>query len=140
MALDRGTKIYAGVLLAVALGLVALALYEPPLVRDLNHRLETDPQLAGFPYPFRVLRVENGVATMTTPRNRAVPVARVLGKLFPEVAGADPASPRFQAFQEKLASAQKRAMAMVMKDPQVKRVQWELDRDWLMRHGIPTSP
>ncbi|WP_456405244.1 glutamate-ammonia-ligase adenylyltransferase [Thiolapillus sp.] len=141
--LDRGTKIYAAVLLAAALGLLFLALYESPQVARLNDLLEADEQVGSFPYRFRVLRVSNGVATMSTPRSSAVPVAQVLDKIFPGLGNSDPASPLFQELQEQLASAQKRAKAIVLKTPEIKRVQWELDRDWLMQHGIslpPTTP
>ncbi len=136
--LDRGTKIYAGVLLTAVLVLIAIALYEPPIVSDLNDRLEADQQVGSFPYPFRVRRVSNGVAIMSTPRSSAVPVAQVLDKIFPGLGNSDPASPLFQELQEQLASTQKRAKAIVLKNPEIRQVQWELDRDWLMQHGIPS--
>ena len=138
--LDRGTKIYAAVLGAVALALTFLALYTPPQVGHLNGRLEADEQVGSFPYPFRVLRVSNGVAVMSTPRSSAVPVAQVLDKIFPGLGNSDPASPLFRELQDKLASTQKRAKAIVLKDPEIKRVQWELDRDWLSAHGITLPP
>jgi hypothetical protein len=140
--LDRGTKIYAAVLLTVVLVLIAVALYEPPIVSDLNDRLEADEQVGNFPYTFRVLRVSNGVAVMSTPRSSAVPVAQVLDKIFPGLGNSDPASPLFQELQDKLATTQKRAKAIVLNNPDIKRVQWELDRDWLMSHGVqlPASP
>ena len=138
--LDRGTKIYAAVLGAVVLVLIFLALYTPPQVAHLNGRLEADEQVGGFPYPFRVLRVSNGVAVMSTPRSSAVPVAQVLDKIFPGLGNSDPASPLFRELQDKLAGTQKRAKAIVLKDPEIKRVQWELDRDWLSAHGITLPP
>jgi len=134
--LDRGTKIYAAVLGAIVLGLVFLALYEPPIVANLNDRLEADEQVGSFPYAFRVLRIDNGTAVMSTPRSSAVPVAQVLDKIFPGLGNADPASPLFQELQEQLATVQKRAKAIVLEDPDIKRVQWELDRDWLSTYGI----
>jgi hypothetical protein len=136
MPLDRGTRIYAGFLLAVVVGLVALALYQPAKVRELNQRLANDPLVSGFPYPFHVLRVENGVAVMSTPRSSLVPVAEVLGRLFPEVANASPDSPQFQEHQSQLAKVQKHAKALVLQDPDIHDVRWELDRDWLLQHGI----
>ncbi len=138
--LDRGTKIYAAVLLTLVLVLIAVALYEPPIVSDLNDKLEADEQVSSFPYAFRVIRVDNGVAVMSTPRSSAVPVARVLDKIFPGVGNSDPASPLFQELQEQLATTQKHAKAIVLENPDIKRVQWELDRDWLMQHGITLPP
>lgn len=138
--LDRGTKIYAAVLLTVVLTLIAVALYEPPIVSDLNDRLAADGQVGSFSYPFRVQRVSNGVAIMSTPRSSAVPVAQVLDKIFPSLGNSDPASPLFQELQNKLASTQKHAKAIVLKNPDIKQVQWELDRDWLSQHGISIPP
>ncbi len=134
--LDRGTKVYAALLGTLVLGLIFLALYEPPQVSRLNDRLEADEQIGSFPYAFRVLRISNGIAVMSTPRSSAVPVARVLDKIFPGVGNSAPDSPLFQEMQAKLADTQKQAKAIVMEDPEIKRVQWELDRDWLMQQGI----
>jgi len=136
MPLDRATRNYAIFLLALAAGLIALALYEPPVVRELNEKLEQDPLVSAFPYDFRVLRVEQGTAFMSTPRSPAVPVERVLGILFPDIAGQPGDSSAFQEAQKRLARAQTRALDLVLEDPRVKRVQWQLDRNWLMQHGI----
>lgn len=135
--LDRGTKIYAMALGTLVLVLIFLALYTPPQVAHLNDRLEADEQVGGFPYPFRVLRVENGMAVMSTPRSSAVPVAQVLDKIFPGLGNSDPASPLFRELQDRLASTQKRAKAIVLENPEIKGVRWELDRNWLMSHGLP---
>jgi len=139
MPLDRGTRNYALFLLALVVGLTALALYQPPVVRELNAKLESDPEVSAFPYPFRVLRVEGRTAIMSTPRSSAVPVARVLGLLFPEVAGLADDAPAFRAAQERLAQVQKRAARLVTDDPRIQGVRWQLDRDWLVQHGLPPN-
>ncbi|HDK38488.1 MAG TPA: glutamate-ammonia-ligase adenylyltransferase [Thiolapillus brandeum] len=138
--MDRGTKIYAAVLGVLMLGLLFLVLYESPKVSSLNDRLQADEQIKNFPYTFRVLRVEQGVAIMSTPRSSAVPVAKVLDKIFPGLGNSDPASPLFQELQEQLAHTQKRARELILKDPDIKQVQWELDRDWLIQHGVSLPP
>lgn len=138
--LDKGTRIYAAILGAIVLGLIFLALYEPPIVSDLNDRLEADEHVGNFPYAFRVMRVDNGVAVMSTPRSSAVPVAQVLDKIFPGLGNSDPASPLFQELQAQLATTQKRARTIVLENPEIRRVRWQLDRDWLTQHGIPLPP
>lgn len=57
--LDRGTKIYAAVLVSVVLIFTAAVLYEPPKLRDMNRMLAEDALLSAYPYPFRVLRIDN---------------------------------------------------------------------------------
>ncbi len=138
--MDRGTRNYAIFLALLVSGLLFVALYEDPKVSSLNDLLEQDPQVASFPYSFRVLRVANGVATMSTPRSSRVPVARVLGILFPSVAGKSEASAAYQKAQKRLATVQTRARDMVLQDPEIHRVSWELDRDWLARHGVQIAP
>lgn len=138
--LDKGTRNYALFLLALLVLWVAWALYEDPKVSELNQRLEADPLVSAFPYRFRVLRVENGIATMSTPRSSAVPVARVLGILFPNVAGKAETSEAYMRAQQRLAKVQTRARDRVLDDPEIKSVSWELDRAWLSRHGIQMAP
>jgi len=101
--MDRGTRnylLFIGILVA---GLLVLFLYEDPRVGELNDRLEQDPEVADFPYPFRVLEVDHGVATLSSPRSTEVPVEQVLGLLFPIVAGRSADSPEFQQAQRSLA-------------------------------------
>ncbi len=134
--LDRGTTIYALVLATIVLGFTFLALYEPPEVRHLNALLEMDMELEVFPYQFRVVTVSHGIATMHSPRSVEVPVARVMGILYPHLAGRSADSPEFQQAQLELARIQKRAKKLVISDPSIKRIQWKLDRSWITNHGI----
>ena len=140
MTLDRGTRIYALFLLALILGLLFLALYQPPKVRELNRLLSSDPALSSFPYPFRVLHVEGSTAVMGTPRSPGMPVQQVLPLLFPETAGRSTDSPAFQEAQKRLAKMQARARRLVAQDPEIDKVRWELDRDWLAQHGLQPPP
>ena len=41
--------------------------------------------------------------------------------------------------QQELAEIQKRARAIVMASGKVKGVRWELDKNWLTRHGVQFS-
>jgi hypothetical protein len=138
--LDRATKIYAAVLLAGVAALLFSIFYENPQVARLNDLLEADPQVSAFPYPFHVVRLEDGTAVMSTPRNTSMPVYRVLGVLFPGLAGQHPDDPDFQAAQKRLAQTQKRARKLVIDQPEVKAVRWELDRQWLFEHGLLSTP
>lgn len=135
--LDRGTKIYAAVLAAIVLAFAAAVLYEPPKLRDLNRVLAADPQLAAYPYPFRVLRVDGGTAVLGSPRSAEVPVRRVLGVLEPAVAGLADEDPAYLAAQQRLADTQDHARERVLADPAINTVRWELDADWLRAQGIP---
>ena len=134
--MDRGTKIYAVILATITLALAIVFLYESPKVSELNDRLESIAIIDEFPYRFKVLRINNGTAVMSSPRSTEVPVSKILGILFPHVKGKSTQSPEFQKAQKELARVQILASETVMADDEVKRVSWELDRSWLLQHGI----
>ncbi len=134
--MDRGTKIY-GIFLAIfTLALGITFFYESPKTSELNNRLESISIIDEFPYQFKVLRINNGTAVMSSPRSTDVPVSRILGILFPEVKGKSTQSPEFQKAQKALAKVQILARETVISDAEIKTVSWELDRSWLLNNGI----
>lgn len=137
--MDRFTRNYLIILAVIGFVVLVLALYEDPLVSDLNALLEDDKEVASYPYQFRVLRLKNGIATMSTPRSTAFPVYRALGILYPHLAGRSQDDPDLMKAQQELARIQKRAQAIVMESPSVNSVRWELDKNWLARHGVQTG-
>jgi hypothetical protein len=109
-----------------------------PKVAALNDAIKRNgsPALRDYPYQFRVLRLESGVATMTTPRSPQVPVYRMIRAIDPSVNPTNPNDPDFVAAEKVLASLQFEARKIVLSQPGVTSVKWELDRNWLIDHGI----
>ena len=109
-----------------------------PKVDALNEAIKQNGSraLKEYPYQFRVLRLEGGVATMTTPRSPQVPVYRMIRAIDPTVNPRDPNNPEFVAAEKALASVQTEARQIVLAQPGVTSVKWELDRNWLIDHGI----
>lgn len=89
-----------------------------------------------YPYKFRVMKVSEGTAIMSTPRNREVPALKMLGALFPEIDTSNPNDPAFMAAEKLLADVQSEARAIVLAQPGIESVRWELDRKWLADHNI----
>ena len=136
----RAIKSWQWVLIVMAL-LVALdwAIRRPDVrTRELNHILETQAsqKLKDYPYKFQVLRVEGTTAVMTTPRNVDVPAFRLLGVLYPEINVKDANNPSFIAVQNQLGRMQDEAKDIVLAQPGIEQVRWELDKQWLRRKGI----
>lgn len=106
--------------------------------RQLNEVIaaRASPQLRAYPYEFRVLRTEGTVAIMATPRNFDVPAFRMLAVLFPAIDVRNPNDPVFVAVQKTLGEVQSEARAIVMSQPGITDVRWELDRQWLTAHSI----
>ncbi|WP_096365522.1 glutamate-ammonia-ligase adenylyltransferase [Thiohalobacter thiocyanaticus] len=136
----RGTKIYALVLGLAVAALLVLFLYQPAAVRELNDRLAADPILAAYPYPFRVLRIEDHTAVMGTPRSAQLPVRDMIHAIDPGLAGVATDDPAFQQAQQTLAEHQARASELVRAHASIQRIRWELDVDWLRRQGIVPPP
>ncbi|RLA02668.1 MAG: glutamate-ammonia-ligase adenylyltransferase [Gammaproteobacteria bacterium] len=137
--MDRGTKIYAVILGIFTLSLAITFLYESPKVAELNKQLASIEDINKFPYHFKVLRIENGIAIMSTPRSTEIPVTQILGIIFPEVKGKASQSPEFQIAQKSLAEVQTLARDTIMSDKEIKQIRWELDRGWLIQHGISVN-
>ncbi|KAB2924882.1 MAG: hypothetical protein F9K30_08660 [Dechloromonas sp.] len=128
------------VLIVIAL-LVALdwAIRRPDgRTRELNDLIATkaSERLRSYPYQFQVLRVEGGTAVMTTPRNFDVPAFRMLGVLYPNINVKDHDNPEFIAVERLLGQVQDEAKDIVLAQPGINGVRWELDRNWLRRQGI----
>lgn len=111
-----------------------------PRVEALNRAIETQasPVLRSYPYPFRVSRMDGTVAVMASPRSPQVPVGTMIGAIDPSLAGKSADDPDFIAAEKTLAQAQGEARKIVLAQPGVTGVKWELDRNWLMEHGIPS--
>ncbi|MBI4755320.1 MAG: hypothetical protein HY778_07875 [Betaproteobacteria bacterium] len=106
--------------------------------RDLNRAIESEAseQLRAYPYQFRVIRTEGDAAVMTTPRDRNVPALNFLRAVQPDLDVMNANDPAFVAAQTRLGQMQDEARAIVLEQPGVKSVRWELDKRWLRSHGI----
>jgi hypothetical protein len=93
-------------------------------------------ELKSYPYQFKVLKIAGETAYLSTPRSVEVPAFKVLGILFPELDTKNPNDPAYIAAQERLGRVQTEARTIVLAQPGIKDVKWELDRDWLVKHSI----
>jgi hypothetical protein len=136
--MDKFTRNYSIVLGVVVVALLAWWINSSwqPQVWEINDVLDADPELTDYPYQFRVKRFENGVATISTPRNFQVPAIRFLEVIHPELAGLAQDDPKMIAAQQGLIDHQKRTQGLVLAQPGVDRVDWELDVQWLSDHGV----
>ncbi len=134
--MDKGTKIYAGTLAALCLLLIFAFMYEAPKVRQLNSQLKSIKEVSEFPYPFKVLSIEKGVATINSPIATELSCNKVVGVLFPSVKGQSMLSPEYQKASDMLAEVQTQIEISVKSDPQVHIIHWQLDRSWLTQKGI----
>ena len=97
---------------------------------------QASERLRNYPYKFHVLRVEGETAVMATPRNFDAPAFRMLGVLYPKINVKDHNNPEFIAVERLLGQVQDEAKDIVLAQPGIKGVRWELDRNWLRRQGI----
>lgn len=137
----KNHKLTVRILMAVlAFGAIYwFGLRTDPAVQALNQAIEDKGSLAlrNYPYKFSVLRMEGSVAVMATPRSPAVPVYRMIGALYPALSGKGAENPDFIAAEKALAQVQSEARQIVLAQPNVSEVKWELDRNWLISNSIP---
>lgn len=103
---------------------------------ELSDLLEADDTLAAYPYTFKVLSLENGVAQMSSPRSAQMSAIQGLRILFPQLENASAVSDEMMAAQEELARIQSRAAKLIGEQPDVRHVRWVLDEQWLSSHGV----
>lgn len=106
--------------------------------RHLTSAIESQgsTKLKAYPYKFWVIKVKDGTAYVSTPRSFDVPAFKALAVLYPEVNTKNPNDPAFIATEKLLGEVQSEAAAIVLAQPGIKEVRWELDRDWLRAHFI----
>jgi hypothetical protein len=95
----------------------------------------SDPIVSDYPYRFRVRGFDNGVVTLSSPRSPAFPAIKFLPIIHPELAEKAQDDPAMIAAQQGLIDHQKRAQGLMLAQPDVVSVAWELDTAWLAQHG-----
>ncbi len=134
--MDRATKIYSSILGIICLSLAIMFFYEPVKVKELNNKLESIVEINTFPYQFKVVRINDSEATLSSPVSTDLPCGKVIGVIFPTIKNKSLLSPEFQKAKDLLARVQTLAENTVKSDPKIKTVIWELDRNWLIQNGI----
>lgn len=106
--------------------------------RELTHAIEAQAsdKLKNYPYQFWVVKVVGETAYLSTPRNFDVPAFKALAALFPGINTKDPNNPEFIAAEQLLGEVQSEARTILLAQPGVKEMRWELDRDWVAGHQI----
>ncbi len=137
MALDRGTRIYTGILIAFIALLAGLwAIDHDWRAGELNDILQDDPEIAAYPFPFRVISVSNGVAVVGSPRSPSFSVLHFLAITDPHLSNLDPDDPAVIAAQKRLAHIQGKVAKRLKQEPDIERIRWQLDSQWFHEHGV----
>ena len=134
--MDRGTKIYSIILGVFCLGLAFIFLYETPKVKILNHKLNSVSEIQQFPFKFKVLRINDRVATINSPISIELPCGEVIGIIFPAIKGRSLLSQEYQDAQKLLARIQMQIGDIIKSDPDIDKIVWELDKSWLIQNGV----
>lgn len=135
--LDDFTRNYLYVLVVVVLvGFVWWLSSLDFRVREVNELLKADAELVAYPYPFRVVSLEKGVAQVSSPRSAKLSAIQSLRVMYPELKQRSAVSNEMVAAQEELARVQSHAAKLVKSQEDVNTVRWVLDQRWLANHGV----
>ncbi|MEO0436795.1 MAG: hypothetical protein AAF098_07795 [Pseudomonadota bacterium] len=134
---DRFSQVYLAVLLAALLA-AALAYWvsRDERLDGLNQVLRTDKQLQAYPYRFKVLELENRVATVSSPQEAGLSVIHFLRTAFPNLRATAIDDPAIMAAQTQLVYMHHLAESLLKARPEVERVRWEMDERWYREHGV----
>lgn len=133
---DKEKKILWILIPVLVIGLAATWLVNnSPRVGQINEMLASNAELAAYPYPFRVLALEGETAVMSSPRSPQSSVLQALKIIYPNMSFSDPNSQAVIDVQKELAQLQFKAKDLVLAQPDVSEVRWELDKSWLRSHG-----
>ena len=119
----------------IAVALLWFAKQDPAL-NHLNSVLKADQELMAYPYQFRAMKLDNGIATLTTPRSAQVSVLQFFKIAFPTLDTNNPDTPQMIAAQKQLAQIQEKAAKLVKAQPGISEIEWEIDRAWYSSHGV----
>lgn len=126
-------------LFLVSLAIAILAYWAwnyDPRVSELNDLLSQETELSSYPYQFKVIELHKGTAVMSSPRSPQMSVLKFLSIIKPELPRKNPDSPEVIAAQKELAHHQQKAKKMVLSQPDVNQIRWELDKGWFAGYGI----
>jgi len=98
--------------------------------------LDADSDIAAYPYPFRVISLENGVAQVSSPRSAQLSAIQSLRVMYPALEQSSVVSDEMMTAQAGLARIQSRVGKLVKSQGDVNSVRWVLDQQWLTEHGV----
>jgi hypothetical protein len=137
MSLDRGTKIYAGVLGAILLaGIVSWLFTLDFRLGEIDDMLQNDSEISAYPYKFHALEIQGKTAIMSTPRSTSLPAVKFLGMIKPGLANKSEQDPLVITAQKELGALQSKVKKLVLTRPDIDQVTWRLDKEWYAGRGL----
>jgi len=103
---------------------------------EINDILQNDAEISAYPYPFKVLSVEKGVAKITSPRSAQLSAVQSLKVMYPELKNSSASSDEIMEAQKELAKVQSRVGKIVKSQEGVSSISWVLDTQWLSENGV----
>jgi hypothetical protein len=137
MSLDRGTKIYAGILGSfVVIGIIAWLMTLDFRLDEIDAMLQENKEISSYPYPFRTLQIIGTTAIMSTPRSNAVPAVKFLGIINPGLSNKSEQDPQVISAQKELGAIQSKVRKLVLSRDDIEKVSWRLDKEWYAQKGV----
>jgi hypothetical protein len=137
MSLDRGTKIYAGILGGILLiGIITWLFSLDFRLGEIDKMLQQNQEIAAYPYKFKALEISGKTVFMSSPRSTSIPAVRFLGMIKPSLANKSDQDPEMIAAQKELGSLQSTVRELVLSCPDIDNVRWRLDKQWYAERGI----
>jgi hypothetical protein len=136
--MDNFTRKYVYFLISlICIGLIGWLSSLDFRARAINGLLESDAEVAAYPYPFRVISLEKGIAQVSSPRSAQFSAVQSLRIMYPSLEKSSAISDEMMLAQEELARIQSHVGKLVKTQEDVNSIRWVLDQQWLIEHDVP---
>jgi hypothetical protein len=137
MSLDRGTKIYAGILGSILLIGVIFWLFSLDFrLGEIDDLLQQDHEIAAYPYKFKALKINGTTAVISTPRSNRMPAVQFLAIIKPSLAHKTDQDPAMIEAQKELGALQSKVRKLILTRDDIEQVRWVLDKQWYTDRGM----
>jgi hypothetical protein len=102
----------------------------------INELLESDSDIAAYPYPFHVISVEKGIAKVSSPRSAQLSAVQSLRIMYPELKQGSAVSDEMMKAQTELARIQSHVGKRVKSQENINLVRWVLDQQCLTEYSV----
>lgn len=119
------------IVMLVSAGFVLWILYGSFEILRLNHKLRQDPILEQYPYSFRVIKQDDGVAVIGALHTNYQSLHDALRLMFPGLMNVPDDSWAMRQAEKEYARMQARAQQLVREWGGFRRIRWQLDENWL---------
>ena len=128
--------LYTGIILTFLFIIINYYLKYDSRANELNALLISNTELAAYPYKYRVLQVNDGIAVMTSLSSSQLSVLHALEIIYPKLRFKAPNSFEIKKAKQEMQRYQEIAARQIRAQDDITTIRWQIDSAWFTKHGI----